>query len=70
MHRNDLDKACAYDATYSDSKNLAKRTISHNILKERAYEIARNRNYYGYQSRLASMAYQFFDKKKLGQEEV
>ena len=29
LHRNELDKACfAYDSTYSESKDLAKRTIS------------------------------------------
>ena len=29
LHRNELDKACfAHDAAYSDSKDLAKRTIS------------------------------------------
>ena len=40
------DKACfAHDAAYSDSKDLAKRTISDKILKDRACEIARNRNY-------------------------
>ena len=39
LHRNALDKACfAHDAAYSDSKNLANRTISGKILKDRAYE--------------------------------
>ena len=41
LYRNELDKACfAHDPAYSDSKDLAKRTISDNILKDRAYEIA------------------------------
>ena len=40
LYRNELDKACfAHDATYSDSKDLAKKTISNKILKNRAYEI-------------------------------
>ena len=35
FHRNELDKAySAYDAAYSDGKDLAKRTISYKILKE------------------------------------
>ena len=34
------------------------------ILKDRAYQIARNCNYDGYQRALASMIYKFFDKKK------
>ena len=32
-------------------------------MKDRAYKIARNRNYDGYQRALASMVYNFFDKK-------
>ena len=64
LYRNELDKACfAHDAAYSDTKELAKRTISDKILKDRAYEIARNRNYDRYQRALASMVYQSFDKE-------
>ena len=64
LYKNKLDKACfAHDAAYSDSKDLAKRTISDKILKDRAYEIARNRNYDGYQRALASMVSKFFDEK-------
>ena len=42
---------------------VAKRTISDNILKDRAYEITINPKYDGYQRGLASMIYKFFDKK-------
>ena len=64
LYRNELDKTfCAYNAGYSDSKDLAKRTISDKILKDRAFEIARNRNYDGYQRALANMVYKLFDKK-------
>ena len=49
LYRNELDKACfAHDAVYSDSKDLAKSTISDKTLKDRAYKIARNCNYDGY----------------------
>ena len=59
-----MDKAYfAHDATYSDSKDLAKRTISDKILKDRVYEIARNRNYDGYQTALTSMVYKLSDQK-------
>ena len=35
LYRNELDKACfAHDTAYSNSKDLAKRTISDKILKE------------------------------------
>ena len=48
LYQNKLDKACfVHDAGYSDSKDLAKSTISDKILKDRAYEIARNCNYDG-----------------------
>ena len=40
------------------------RTISYNILKDRAYEIAKNSENNGYQKALASMVYTFFDKTK------
>ena len=54
----------AHDATYYASKNLAKITILDKILKDRAYEIARNSKYDRYQRALASMIYKFFDKKR------
>ena len=64
LYRYELDKTCfAYDAAYSDSKELAKRTIPDKNLKHRAYEIAENFNYDGYQRALASMAYKLFDQK-------
>ena len=53
----------ADDAAYSDGKDLAKRTISDKILKNREYEIARNRKYDGYQRALTSIIYKCFDKK-------
>ena len=64
LYRNELDKACfAHDAAYPNSKDLAKRTISEKILKDRAYEIVSNCEYDGYQRTLASMVCKFFDKK-------
>ena len=53
LYRNELGKACFdHDAVYSDSKDLAKRTISDKTLKDRAYEIARNCKYDVYQKAL------------------
>ena len=64
LYRNEVDKTCfAHDAAYSDSKDLAERTISDKILKDRPYEIAGSRGYDGYQRALVSMVYKFFDKK-------
>ena len=55
IYKNQLDKAWfAHNAVYTDSKDLAKKTISDKILKDRAYEIARKCNYDGYQRALTS----------------
>ena len=49
IYKNESNKACfAHDAAYSESKNLANRTIPDKILKERAYEIAISPKYDGY----------------------
>ena len=49
IYKNELDRACfAHDAAYSSSKDLVKRTLSDNILNNRAYEIAINPEYDGY----------------------
>ena len=65
--RNELDKACfAHDAAYSDSKDLRKRTVADKVLKDKAFNIAKDPKYDGYQRGLASMVYKFFDKKSKG----
>ena len=67
IYKNELDKACfAHDAAYSDSKDLTKRTVADKILKNRAFNIAKDKKYDGYQRRLASMVYKFFDSKVSG----
>ena len=64
IYKNQIDKACfAHDAAYSDGKNLTKRTIADKILKNKAFNIAKDPKYDGYQRGLASMVYKFFDKK-------
>ena len=46
LYRNELGKACfAHNVAHSDNKDLARSIISDKILKERAFEIAKNRNY-------------------------
>ena len=64
IYKNELDKACfAHDAAYSDSKDLTKRTVVDKILRNRAFNIAKDSKYDGYQRGLASKVYKFFDKK-------
>ena len=52
-----------HDMAYEDFKDLAKRTASDNVLRDKAFNIAKNPKYDGYQGQLASMVYKFFDKK-------
>ena len=67
VFKNELDKACfVHDAAYSDSKDLTKRTIADKNLKNRAFDIAKDPKYDGYQRGLASMVYKFFDSKVSG----
>ena len=67
VYKNELDKACfVHDATYSDSKDLTKRTVADKILKNKAFDIAKDPKYDGYQRELASMVYKFFDSKVSG----
>ena len=47
-------------------KNIARRTASETFLKDKAFNIAKNLEYNGYQRGLASMVYKFFDKKLKG----
>ena len=64
IYRNELDKACfQHDSAYADHKDLTK---SDKVLRDRAYNIASNPEYDGYQRGLASMVYKFFDKKSMG----
>ena len=64
IYKNELGNACfAHDAAYSDSKDLTKRTVADKILKNKAFDIAKDNKYDGYQRGLASMVYKFFDSK-------
>ena len=45
---------------------MAKRTQSDKVLKDKAFEIADNPKYDGYQRGLTSMVFKFFDKKSKG----
>ena len=51
---------------YGKSKDLAKRTESDKILKDKAFKIANDPKYDDYQRGSASMGYKCFDKKSSG----
>ena len=64
IYKNELDKACfQHDKAYRDFKDLKRRTFSDKVLRDKAFNIAKNPKYDGYQRGLASMVYKFFDKK-------
>ena len=63
IYQKELDEACfEYDMAYGDFKGLTRRTASDKILRDKAFNIAKNPKYDGYQRGLASMVYRFFDK--------
>ena len=51
---------------YRDFKDIARRTASDKVLRDKAFNIAKNPTYDGYQRELASMVYKFLDKKSTG----
>ena len=47
-------------------KDLNRKTAADKVLRDKAFNIAKDRKYDGYRRRLASMVYKFFDKKFSG----
>ena len=67
IYKNELDKACfQHDMAYGDFKDLAKRTSADEGLRDKAFNIAKDLKYDGYQRGLVSIVYKFFDKKTKG----
>ena len=64
IYHDEIDKACfQHDMAYGDSKDLTRKTDFYKILRDKAFNIATNLKYDGYQRGLASMVDIFFDKK-------
>ena len=60
IYKNELDKAYfQHDMAYGDFKYI----VRDKILRDKAFNIAKNPRYDGYQRGLASMVYKFFNKK-------
>ena len=51
---------------YGDFKDLNRRTAADKVLPDKAFSIAKNPQYNGYQHGLTLMVYKFFDKKTSG----
>ena len=67
IYKNELDKACfQHDTAYGDFKDIKRRMASDKILRDKAFNIAKNPKYDRYQRGLAFMVYKFFDKKSEG----
>ena len=49
IYRNELDKACfQHDMAYGDFKDLVKRTAADKVLRDKAFNIAKDPTYDGY----------------------
>ena len=51
---------------YEDFKDIARRTASDKVLKDKVFNIAKDPKYDWYQRVLASTVYKYFDKKSVG----
>ena len=61
IYKNELDKACfQHDMAYGDFKDLKRRTASDKVLRYKAFSIAKNPKYDGYQRGPVFMVYNFF----------
>ena len=66
IYKNELDKACfQHDMAYGDFKDLQRRTASDKVFSYKAFNIAKDPKYDGYQRGLPSIVYNFFDKNLL-----
>ena len=62
IHTNELDKACfQHDMAYGKAKDLV-RTQSDKVLRDKAFKIASDPKYDGYQRRLASWPINFLNE--------
>ena len=67
IYKNELDKACfQHDMAYGDYKDLKRKTQSDKVLKNKAFKIASDPKYNGYERGLANLVYIFFGKKSKG----
>ena len=61
IYKNELDEAyLQHDMAYGDFKDLKRRKQSDKVFKDKAFKIASNPKYDGYQRGLASMVYILF----------
>ena len=67
IYKNEFDKTCFHhDMAHGDFKDLARRTAFDKVLRDKAFNIAKNPKYDGYQRGLACIVYKCLDKKSTG----
>ena len=67
IYKSKLDKACfQHDMDYGAFKDLKRRTASNNVLRDKAFNIAKHPTYNGYHRGLAFMVYKCFDENSKG----
>ena len=63
VYQNKLDKTCfQLDMAYGDLKDLNRKTFADKVLRDNAFNIAKDPKYDRYQHGLTSMVYKFADK--------
>ena len=63
IYQNKLEKTCFQrDNAYGDFRDLLRTAASDKVLHDKAFNIAKNPKFDGYQRGLASVVYDFFDK--------
>ena len=61
IFQNELDKACfQHGMAYGGFKDLNRKTFAEKVLRDKAFNIAKDPKYDGYQRRLASAVCKFF----------
>ena len=62
IDQNELNEDCfQHDVAYGEFKDLHRRTAPDKVLHNKAFNIAKNPKYDGYQRSFASMGYKYFD---------
>ena len=63
IYKNELEKACfQHNMAFGGFNDLAKRTVADKVFRHKAFNIAKDPKYNGYQRGLASMVYKFLIK--------
>ena len=62
IYKNELD-SFQHDMAHGDVKDLARRTASDKVLRDKAFNITKSPKYHGYQRGITSMVYRYFHKR-------